>query len=221
MRPWTHRRFERLLPLLDAFLLALALPLVACAAEPAPEAREPIVGLPCENCELVFVGMPATLSAHARIAPAGEPGEPLEIAGTVFDAAGKPVAGVIVYAYQTDTTGHYPPDPQGRHGRLRGWTKSDAEGHYTFTTVRPGGYPGTDIPQHVHMHVIEPGRCTYYIDDLLFDDDPRLSPEKRQAFDQGRGGSGIGKPTLWRDGIWRVRRDIQLGQKISGYPARP
>ncbi len=209
--------------LLEAFLSTLALPSQTRAAD-APPAREAVVGLPCEGCETVFVGMPAALAAQARIAPVGEPGEPLVIRGTVFAAAGRPAAGVIVYAYQTDAHGLYPPEPGGsgrpgvRHGRLRGWAQTDTAGEYRFDTIRPAGYPGTGIPQHIHMHVIEPGRCTYYIDDILFTDDPRLGAEERASHDRGRGGSGIVAPTKGADGTWSVQRDIRLGEKIPGYP---
>ena len=213
-------------PLVEALLVAFGLASCARAADP-PAAREPVVGLPCEGCEAVFAAMPAVLSAQSRIAPIGEPGEALRITGTVFDRAGKPAAGIVVYAYQTDAEGHYPPDekrrgqPGARHGRLRGWARTNAHGEYTFDTIRPGGYPGTDIPQHVHMHVLEPGRCTYYIDDILFADDPRLTAAKRRSYALGRGGSGIAVPTRDDDGVWNVRRDILLGEKIPDYPVEP
>ncbi|MEO7794869.1 MAG: hypothetical protein ABIV06_08865 [Thermoanaerobaculia bacterium] len=220
------RRPRTLLRSLGAFFLVLAMPSVSCAGEPpraATRALEPVVGLPCEGCEAVFIGLPEALAALARIAPANEPGEPLQISGTVLDGAGNVAIGVIVYAYQTDARGHYPPDPNAadskvaRHGRLRGWAQTDARGEYRFDTVRPAGYPDTDIPQHVHMHVIEPGRCTYFIDDLLFSDDPRLTAAKRASYDRGRGGSGVATPTRGADGVWNVRRDIRLGEKIPGY----
>jgi protocatechuate 3,4-dioxygenase beta subunit len=66
------------------------------------------------------------------------------------------------------------------------------------------------------MHVVEPGRCTYYIDDILFDDDPNLVATER-ARQRGRGGSGIVVPRRDR-GSWVVTRDIILGKNISGYP---
>lgn len=222
MKRSTHRRFL-VLPLLEAFLVTLALAAPSRAADAAP-GREAIVGLPCEGCEAIFAGMPAQIGTEARIGPLGELGEPLGITGTVFDAAGKPARGIVVYAYQTDAEGHYPPDearrgqPGARHGRLRAWVKTDANGEYAFDTVRPGGYPGTDIPQHVHMHVLEPGRCTYYIDDLLFADDPRLTADKRASYTLGRGGTGIAAPKKDDAGVWQVRRDIRLGEKIPGYP---
>ena len=142
------------------------------------------------------------------------------IEGTVKDRSGKPAPGVIVYAYHTDARGIYPREEHssgGRHGRLRGWAKTDGKGDYRFDTIRPAGYPDTDIPSHVHMHVIEVGRCTYYIDDLLFDDDPRLSAEERNRR-TGRGGNGIAVPRKDAAGTWLVRRDIVLGQKVPGYP---
>jgi protocatechuate 3,4-dioxygenase beta subunit len=177
-----------------------------------------------------YEGMPATISAHERIAPIGEAGAPMRISGRTLDADGKPRSGVIVYAYQTDEDGVYPAVHPPRsnasnfHGRLRGWARSDARGRYTFDTIRPGSYGGN--PEHVHLHVIEPGCATYVIDDLIFGDDPnylRLTPEQRQSETAGKGGSGVTKLRPRGEG-WEVTRDIQLGRDIPGYescaPAR-
>jgi protocatechuate 3,4-dioxygenase beta subunit len=196
-------------------VLAAALALGGCARDGG--AAEPIVGLPCENCEIVFDGMPAELAAQARIAPAGEPGEPMVVAGTVRDAAGRAVPDVVVYAYHTDARGIYP-RAETLHGRLRGWAKTGPDGGYRFETIRPAGYPGTALPQHVHFHVLEPGRCTYWIDDLLFEDDPRLT-ERERARPEGRGGDGIGRPARDAAGVWHARRDIVLGARVPGYEA--
>ena len=186
--------------------------------------REPIVGGPCEGCEAVFQGLPASPSATARIAPLEEPGEPLRIVGVVRDLDGNLAPGTIVYAYQTNASGRYPPNDKFpgmaayRHGLLRGWARADAQGRYQFDTVRPGGYPDSDLPQHVHMHVIEPGRCSYYIDVVVFTDDPRLTPDARARYTTGRGGSGVATPLREGDGTWLVTRDIVLGERIPDYP---
>src|SRR5690606_15331583 len=92
----------------------------------AAKGQEPIVGLPCEGCEGVFVGLPEELDSVARIGPADEPGEALVLTGTVRDQHEEPVGGVIVYAYQTDAEGNYPSHAAGegsypRHGSLRAW----------------------------------------------------------------------------------------------------
>ena len=189
----------------------------------ATRIREPIIGGPCEGCEGVFEGLPATRSSVTRIAPPGEPGQPMIIDGIVRDRRGAPAAGIIVYAYQTDANGIYRPDEHApgssarRHGQLRGWAMTDSLGHYRFLTIRPGHYPGRRAPAHVHMHVIEPGCCTYYIASILFRDDPLLNDEARHDAETGRGGSGLTSPTRGEDGLWRVSRDIQLGAGVPGY----
>jgi protocatechuate 3,4-dioxygenase beta subunit len=205
------------------FVILCCPPVASVSAQQVSEATEPIVGLPCEGCEAVFDGIPDSLSAAGRIAPADEPGEPLLIEGTVFDEGGGPAAGIIVYAYHTNAHGVYPRDDRfsgmaARHGRLRGWVKTDAEGHYRFRTIRPASYPDGRTPAHVHMHVIEPGCCTYYISSIHFADDPRLTPEERADADEGRGGSGLVRPERNAVGVWLVRRDIVLGQGVPGYP---
>ena len=150
----------------------------------------------------------------------------MQIRGTVRDKNGKSVPGVIVYAYHTDAAGLYPPDDKFkgqaayRHGRLRGWAITDERGTYRFDTIRPAGYPDSELPAHVHMHIIEVGRCTYYIDDLMFDDDPRLTRRQRQKLTHGRGGTGVAAPIRNQSNIWVVSRDIVLGEKIPGYPER-
>lgn len=199
------------LPLL---LLSLAAPAEASAQAVEPV---PVTSLPCEGCEAVFVGMPDSLSWRARIAPEGEPGEPMLVRGTVRDAGGAPAAGVVLYAYQTDARGVYRPDEAltghaRRHGELRAWVRTDEHGRYRFETIRPGGYPGRETPEHVHMHVVEPGCCTYWIASIRFRDDPRL-PEDAEASPDARGGPGLVDPVR-RDGVWIVERDVRL-------PARP
>lgn len=200
-----------------AMLAMTMVPLLAVAAER-------IVGLPCEGCDAVFDGKPETaaITTIARIAPPDEAGEPLQWRGYIRDTDGAPVAGVIVYAYHTDASGRYPRDVAGRaathpHGRLRGWARSDAQGRFGFDTIRPGAYPGQAIPAHIHAHVIEPGRCTYYLDDVNFRDDPLLAGDT--ASRERRGGDGIVDAKRGTDGIWRVTRDIVLGRNVPGYEA--
>ncbi len=213
------QRRQFVFALLSAPLLGALLPVVRASGR----TREPIVGLPCEGCEAVFEGLPEKISSRARIAHVGEPGEPLTLWGVVKAGSGLPQAGVTIYAYHTDQSGRYsaPANPIGdaatRHGRLRAWAKTGVDGRYQFDTIRPGSYVGRDIPEHIHMHVIEPGRATYYIDDVMFLDDPKLTPQKMHSLTHGRGGNGVDQ-TERRNGIWHVQRDIVLGLNIPGYP---
>lgn len=221
-------------PVSRAAMASLILAIAFCGAasvsanaqdHAAIRGREPIIGGPCEGCEGVFEGLPATLSAVSRLAPPGEPGQPMIIDGLVRDPHGVPARGIIVYAYQTDANGIYRPlenapgDAARRHGQLRGWAMTDSLGHYRFITIRPGHYPQRNAPQHVHMHVIEPGCCTYYIASIHFDDDPLLSDAARRSEGAGRGGGGLTHPTRGADGVWHARRHVQLGAGVPGYSA--
>lgn len=209
MRP----SIRRLLPWLA--IAALAFVAIGAAAE------ERIIGLPCEGCEGALVGKPAEIAAITRIAPAGEKGQPLQLRGRIVDADGKPAASVVVYGYHTDASGDYPDDAQLRgtparqHGRLRGWARSDTAGNYGFDTIRPAGYPGRRDPEHIHLHIIEPGRCSYYIDDVNFRDDPRLQASTRQP--ALRGGGGVAEPVRDANDTWQATRDIVLGKNIADY----
>src|SRR4029078_13597032 len=99
-------------------------------------------------------GMPRTLGPRTRIAGPTEPGERMEISGVILGTDGRtPANGVILYVYHTDATGdHTPPAEQTadarRHGHLRGWMRTGADGAYAFTTIRPVPYPGRAIPAH-------------------------------------------------------------------------
>jgi len=209
--------------LLTMAILILALPATAQVTHQV-RGDEPVVGGPCEGCEAVFQGLPDALASAARLGPEDEPGEPLRLTGTVVGQDGKPAPGIIVYAYQTDAEGIYRPleDPPGaaagRHGVLRGWVETDAAGRYEFLTVRPGSYPGTSIAQHIHLHVIEPGRCTYYIADVEFTDDHLLPKNAFEKHARGRAGPGLVTPAKDDAGVWRVERDIFLGMNVPGYP---
>ena len=54
---------------------------------------------------------PESAPSSAAVAPAGEPGQRLEVKGVVYAADGRtPAARASVYVYQTDVRGHYRPD---------------------------------------------------------------------------------------------------------------
>jgi protocatechuate 3,4-dioxygenase beta subunit len=182
----------------------------------------------CIECLGAYEGMPDELSSHASMVPAGVAGEPLVVTGQVRTLNGAPRAGVIVYAFQTDSTGVYPtPNPPRSqlsqlHGRLRAWARTDGEGRFTLDTIEPGTYPDRSEPRHIHMVVIEPGCASYFIEDIHFADDPlmrTIDETHRQHLLTGVGGSGV--VTRRKDaatGRTTVTRDIHLGEKFAAYP---
>ena len=143
---------------------------------------------------------PAALSSTARIAPAAEPGTALVIHGHAFAADRRtPLAGAIVFAYHTDREGHYDrPGAPAHSWRLRGWAKTDAEGRFQFTTIRPGAYPGTRIAQHVHFTLFTAGGERYHAGELNFADDPFIGDRERT--ESSREGDFGGVRTVRREG---------------------
>ena len=102
-------------------------------------------------------------------------------------------------------------DEQGnarRHGYLRGWLRTDAQGRYRIDTIRPATYPSRVDPAHVHVVLGEPGKDEQSIDDFVFSDDPLVDEHYRSRV-RNRGGSGITTLTK-RDGVWYGARDIVL-----------
>lgn len=152
---------------------------------------------------------PADVSWQTRIAPPAEPGEPMVVAGVVYEADGRsPAAGVIVYAYHTNAKGIYPKrgDETGngrRHGYLRGWMRTDERGRYEFTTIRPAAYPSGTEPAHVHMTVKPRNSEEYWLPTVVFEGDRLLTANDRES------GSVI---RLTRDhaGVWRGKHDVTL-----------
>lgn len=180
------------------------------------------VGGPFENAELIYEGLPDNVNSIDTSAGWDQDGQRIRISGTIYAADGKtPAPDILLYYYHTDVTGHYVQRkdlPQGTtlHGYLRGWVKSDAAGRYTICTVRPAPYPGGSDPAHIHLTIKEPAINEYYIDDILFDDDPILTQDKRRVLEH-RGGNGV--VTLQPDGrLMAGTRDIILGKNIPGYP---
>ncbi len=104
----------------------------------------------------------------------GVEGEPTYYSGRVRAADGKPIPGATLDLWSTDGEGWY--DVQLKDGqsmRARGKIKTDADGRYSFWTVKPVSYPiPTDgpvgkmllkmgrhpyRPAHTHMIVSAPG----------------------------------------------------------------
>jgi protocatechuate 3,4-dioxygenase beta subunit len=124
---------------------------------------------------------PAAAPATGRATPAGEPGTPLHVSGVVVDANGAPIPSASLYVYQTDHEGYYgvKPESNNRNPRLKVFLRSDARGTWAFDTVRPGSYPGTRAPAHIHFEVSAPGHAPRVFE-IVFEGDPFVTPEMRR-----------------------------------------
>lgn len=169
----------------------------------------------CEGCEAVAEAPRGALPATLRLVSALDPGEPMLLSGRVLMPDGMtPAAGVTIYAHHTNADGLYAngsPETQWsrRHGRLRGWVQTGADGRYAFETIKPAPYPDRSMPAHVHLFIGEPGRRPYYIDDVVFAGEFRVDADylRRQEL---RGGSGVVALRRTAGGGWLAHRDIVL-----------
>jgi len=179
------------------------------------------VGGPCEGCEAILEYGDKKLTPIDTLPAFNEYEPKLKITGTVFEKDGKtPANNIILYIYHTNRDGIY--EKKGnetgwgkRHGYIRGWVKTEADGKYTFYTFRPAAYPNGREAEHVHIIAKEPDKNEYYLEDFLFNDDELLTQEKRTRL-KNRGGSGIVQPKM-ENGILTIKRNIVLGLNIPDY----
>jgi len=119
-----------------------------------------------------------------RIAPDNEPGKKIKVIAVIKNKDGQAIANATVYLYQTDSRGWYAADAphilmnQGdyAHARLFGYVKTDKNGRLELHTVKPSGYPQSDLPAHIHVHVTAAGYQPF-VTEFLFRDDERLKGE--------------------------------------------
>ncbi|MDC0668603.1 dioxygenase family protein [Nannocystis radixulma] len=153
----------------------------------------------------------ANAPSEGRIAGIDEPGEPMEIEGTVYAPDGTtPAADVVLYAYHTGIDGLYRPAGQSGPPRLRAWFKTDARGRYAYRTIRPAAYPEGKWAAHVHTQLWSATVPAQWGSTLLFAGDPLLTAdERRESAALGRF-ANIRPLTRGPGGVWRGVHDIRL-----------
>jgi protocatechuate 3,4-dioxygenase, beta subunit len=124
-------------------------------------------------------------------------GEVIRVTGRVLDADCKPVEGALVDLWQADHNGRYrhpaDPNPAAQDPNFQGWgqTVTDAEGRYSFRTIKPAPYPLAFLEgapdesagfrtRHIHFRVSKRGHVEfttqmYFAGEELNDADALLS----------------------------------------------
>jgi protocatechuate 3,4-dioxygenase, beta subunit len=213
------------------FLFASFITLGGCAQgssqkqpDNKPASNEVKVGGSCEGCEAIYESSISfdQLNETDTLPDFNDKGPKIEISGIVYARDGKtPAAGVVLYVYHTDQAGVYPTkgNEKGwgkRHGYIRGWIKTDANGRYAFYTLVPASYPNSTNPKHIHPIIKEPGKSEYWIDEFVFADDPLLPASERNRA-RPVGGDGVLTTTM-KEGMLRATRNIVLGLNVRDYP---
>ena len=117
-----------------------------------------------------------------------EPGTRITVTGLIVNKNGEPQKNVLVYFYHTSDKGWYADtgvhvllnSGDMNHARLFGYLKTNEEGEFAFETIKPNGYPKSDLAAHIHIHFWNEDQKTLHGPaELQFDDDPRMTPARR------------------------------------------
>ena len=155
-------------------------------------------------------------------------GERIRVEGRVFDGDGQPVPDAMLEIWQADSQGRFA-DPQDKralpNAAFRGFGRcgTNANGEYSFDTIRPGAVPDPDgKPQapHILLAIFGRGMLMHLYTRIYFDGEagqfsrsgagagaggsPRHADRGARSGQRRRGLSLRHSPAgRWRDGVFR------------------
>ncbi len=157
------------------------------------------------------IDAPVSVSPKTILFTDADKGEKMVISGKVFEREGKtPAPNVLIYLYHTDIEGYYGKNGEHKHGRYRGWLLTDAEGRYSFQTIKPAPYPENRFAAHIHMTVTTRAMREDWIDSILFEGDKLISARERETAGSKGGFNPILKLEKGENNLWQATRDIRL-----------
>lgn len=150
--------------------------------------QQPLVLLPQNLTEvtgpLLGEGRVTTTDADLTAQHAGEPvGQRIVVHGRVLDSDGRAVPDTLVEVWQANAAGRYRhpvdqwPAPLDPNFSGVGRARTDSEGRYRFTTIKPGSYPWKNHhnawrPAHIHFSLFGRAFTTRLVTQMYFPDDP-------------------------------------------------
>jgi protocatechuate 3,4-dioxygenase beta subunit len=113
-------------------------------------------------------------------------GERIIVRGRILDSNGRPVPNTLIEIWQANSAGRYahvndnhsaPLDPNFNG---TGRTLTDADGNYSFITIKPGAYPWRNHqnawrPAHIHLSLFGNAFATRLVTQMYFPGDPLLA----------------------------------------------
>ena len=87
--------------------------------------------------------------------------------------------------------------------------RTDAQGHYEYSTIKPAPYQSNDVPAHIHYHVNAPG-YQERIFEIMFEDDPKIRDNIRAKAEEEGSEFSIRPLTHDPQGGWRCTQNITL-----------
>ncbi|MEO8180196.1 MAG: protocatechuate 3,4-dioxygenase subunit beta [Deltaproteobacteria bacterium] len=154
--------------------------------------QQPLVLIPQSLSELTgpVFGHSIVSAADADLttnAGTGAPalGERIIVSGRVIEEDGRPVPNTLLEIWQCNAAGRYPhvrdthDAPVDPNFLGAGRLLTDAEGRYSFTSIKPGAYPWRNHynawrPAHIHFSLFGPAFLTRLVTQMYFPGDPLL-----------------------------------------------
>ncbi len=145
--------------------------------------------------------------APVAMCETSEPGERIDFFIRVLDENGRPLEKAAIIAYSTDIHGLYVPRGHpNRNPRIRAVGATDENGWCRFTSIKPGAYPSSDVPAHIHLHVDAPVHRLRYLE-VWFEGDPKVTPALRRNMSDE---TIIVEPERNADGAWTFAHEVRL-----------
>ncbi len=122
------------------------------------------------------------LTIHGAAEPLGER---IIVTGLVSDEDGRPLPDTLIEIWQANAAGRYlhvvdqHPAPLDPNFTGAGRCVTDAQGRYSFTTIKPGAYPWRNHanawrPPHIHFSLFGPSFLTRLVTQMYFPGDPLI-----------------------------------------------
>ena len=150
--------------------------------------KRPLVSIPATLSELTgpLYGRDKVAADDADLTkgPGGDAlGERIIVTGRVLDESGRPVPDTLVEVWQANAAGRYVhvadqhPAPLDPNFLGAGRVVTDADGRYSFTTVKPGAYPWRNHanawrPAHIHFSLFGASFLSRLVTQMYFPGDP-------------------------------------------------
>jgi protocatechuate 3,4-dioxygenase beta subunit len=149
--------------------------------------KEPLVYLPHTVTEVTgpqVTGGVTELDADLTRQHDGDPiGERILVSGRLIDAGGRPVPHTLVEVWQANSAGRYLhdrdqwPAPLDPNFSGAGRCVTDADGRWSFTTIKPGPYPWGNHhnawrPAHIHFSLMGQAFAQRLVTQMYFPGDP-------------------------------------------------
>jgi protocatechuate 3,4-dioxygenase beta subunit len=155
---------------------------------------------------IIIISQVKEKNRKITIASEKEPGEKMIVTGIVYDEDGiTPVGGIAVYIYHTNAEGIYGKGDD----LLKGTMITNSDGRYEYSTIKPGSYPGSRNPAHVHYKITGKGYPEQWFE-LRFEGDPYISETVLKSETAKENFSQIQKLVKDSYGVLKCKMDVKL-----------